>query len=99
MKFGKIKQISFVGKETICIGSGCHMLFINITTGEEALYHADNKSVGEGVRTFSGHKTLSVFAFAEKCRFPRVFIMTCPNFARVCLLSKEKIKYILLSIN
>lgn len=65
------------------------MLFTNMTTGEESLYHADSKSVGEGIGAFVGHKTLYVFAFAEKCRYPQVFVMTYPGFAVICKLGKN----------
>ncbi|RZB40349.1 hypothetical protein BDFB_006651, partial [Asbolus verrucosus] len=85
-KIGQIPcSLNFVGKETLIFGTGCHLVFITLSSGEELIYTANNQKVGDGIQCFTGHKTQNVFAFAEKRTNPTVFVMTYPNFEEIHL--------------
>ncbi|XP_044262211.1 cilia- and flagella-associated protein 43 [Tribolium madens] len=82
-KIGEIKDLSFIGKEVVFYGTGCHLIFINLSTSEELLYTANNAKVGDGIQCFNGHRTSPVFAFAEKKTNPTLFIKSYPNFDEI----------------
>ncbi|KAF5280666.1 hypothetical protein FQA39_LY05314 [Lamprigera yunnana] len=88
VKFGKMKRITFIGRDYICIGNGCYLKFFNIFTKQQILYNANNKEVGEGVGPFTGHRTLSIFASADRCRFPIIRIQKIPSLTEVFKLDK-----------
>lgn len=83
VKFGEIRKPILVGKEVLCYGDSCFLVFINLITGQEQLYRANNKKMGDGIQCVAGHKSFSVFAFAEKCLSPRIFILMYPDFNSV----------------
>lgn len=88
---GRIPKISFVGKEAVCYGGGCFIQFCNLISSEEHLYAANTREQGEGVRCYIGHRVLPIFAFAETCANPNVYVHTYPDFVRICTLSGTKI--------
>lgn len=61
-------------------------MFYNLTTQEELTYTANNAKSGDGVATIAGHRTLNIFAFAEKRTNPSIFIKTYPNFEELFVL-------------
>jgi hypothetical protein len=75
--------VSFVGKEVLVYGTGCHLIFVNLSTTEELIYTANNARTGDGIQCFVGHRTQSIFAFAEKRTNPTVFVKTYPNFEEI----------------
>ncbi|KAI4459081.1 hypothetical protein MML48_6g00013951 [Holotrichia oblita] len=81
VKFGTIKNIAFVGRETICVGDGCHLVFYNLNTKTEKIYTAGNDTDGMGVSCIAGHRTYSIclnnkvnsdykLEMVIKCEFP-----------------------------
>ncbi|GJQ81907.1 hypothetical protein Trydic_g3740, partial [Trypoxylus dichotomus] len=80
VKFGNIRNISFVGRETICVGDGCHLVFYNLNSKTEVIYTAGCDTTGMGVSCIAGHRTFPVFAFAEKSQTASIFVLTCPEF-------------------
>lgn len=86
VKFGIIKFVNAVGKDILVVGSDMYMLFYNLHSHDEVLYRANNPEVGEGVHRLTGHKTFSVFAFAESKIKPRIFIKTFPEFRNISIL-------------
>lgn len=82
----------FVGKDVICIGSGYHLVFINLVTEREVIYTANNSNsqkTGDGIKYFAGHRSLSIFAFAENCYNPNVYVHSYPEFGQIAVLESN----------
>lgn len=85
---GQIHNATLVGKEILCYGIGCHIQFINMTTGEKQLYKANFHSEnGEGVKLLTGHRTFNFFAFTESCPYPDINIVNYQDFNTYTTLS------------
>ncbi|KOB77919.1 putative Retiin [Operophtera brumata] len=56
-----------------------YITFYNLKHNFEIVYTANNEKAGDGVDAIAGHKS-NLFAFAEKTRAGRIFIVTFPAF-------------------
>ncbi|EDS39049.1 conserved hypothetical protein [Culex quinquefasciatus] len=61
------------------MGTGCHILLVNVNTQVESFYRATDRASGEGVSCLNGHKSFNIYAFAESCPQPRIFIVAYPD--------------------
>uniref|UniRef100_A0A1Q3G5D0 Cilia- and flagella-associated protein 43 n=1 Tax=Culex tarsalis TaxID=7177 RepID=A0A1Q3G5D0_CULTA len=61
------------------MGTGSHILLVNVNTREESFYRATDRASGEGVSCLNGHKSFNIYAFAESCPRPRIFIVAYPE--------------------
>ncbi|KAJ2953970.1 hypothetical protein O0L34_g1612 [Tuta absoluta] len=75
----RVDQVTFIGKEVLAVAHDLYIIFLNMRTGLELVYTADGPKRGDGVDTLAGHRT-NMFAFTEKVKHGRIFIMTYPNF-------------------
>lgn len=91
-KIGTITHLSFIGKEAIILGAGCHLGFLNLTTGEEHTYTVNNKDSGDGISCLTGHRTQSVFTFIENGPNPSIFIKLYPSFEPVHALKDDNVR-------
>lgn len=84
-RFGEIKEVSYLGKDILCIyGGGCHLKFINTNTFKQLLFTANVPSkYGDGIKTVGCHRTIYLFAYAENCEYADLFIRTYPDFRLV----------------
>ncbi|XP_011301406.1 cilia- and flagella-associated protein 43 [Fopius arisanus] len=83
VKFGEIKTIAFLGKDTVAIASGLHVIFINLNTKEERVEKFDSKERGEGARCLAGHPVVPMFAISERRANPKVRVYTYPSINKV----------------
>lgn len=85
IKFGDVDSIFFLGKDTVIMGFGNHLVFVDTSKPdkEDVIYHAVSDIRGDGVDCICAHRCLSCFAFSEKCRYPRIFIFTYPAFESI----------------
>ncbi|XP_053698844.1 cilia- and flagella-associated protein 43 [Sabethes cyaneus] len=79
IKVNDFHSACFVSNEALAVGMSSHILLWNLTTKTESYYRAVDKTSGEGVSCLTGHKSFSIYAFAEKCISPRIFINDYPN--------------------
>nr|CAD7414709.1 unnamed protein product [Timema poppensis] len=86
IKFGKITDITFVGKETLAIINECHILLYDIGLKKNFIYYANCEEHGDGVQCLAGHRTMPMFAFAEKCYNPRILLFSYPDFTPISIL-------------
>lgn len=78
--------VSFIGKDVLIIGHGSAIHCINIKDGTEHTFRV-TRPLADGVSHVNGHPTMPMFAFGEQSNSARVFIMTYPDFRKVCVLS------------
>ncbi|XP_034245363.1 cilia- and flagella-associated protein 43 isoform X2 [Thrips palmi] len=78
-KLGNIKEFTTVGKDTVAVGCGCHILFYSLDGNLESVYIANSKQRGDGVQCVTGHRTAPIFALAEKCINPRILVFSHPT--------------------
>ncbi|XP_015109804.1 cilia- and flagella-associated protein 43 [Diachasma alloeum] len=83
VKFGDIRTIAFMGKETIAMASGLHIIFINLNTKEERVEKFDSKERGEGACCLAGHPVVPMFAISERRANPKVRVYTYPSVNKV----------------
>lgn len=86
VKFGDLNKVIFIGKVAVGYGKGCYMMFIDLETHKRQLYRANSRENGEGVRCYTGHQMLPLFAFAESCPNPNIYVYTYPEFNSICVL-------------
>lgn len=89
---GAVGSVQFIGKEAIFLGSGCHLYFLDLKTKKTSFYIANNARLGDGIKIYTGHRSLNFFAFAESCGNPKIYILTYPEFEIISILeggSKE----------
>lgn len=79
IKARDVHTACFIGREALAVGMGSHILLMNVISKQETFYRATDRSNGEGVSCLAGHKTFSIFAFAEACVLPRIFIVAYPD--------------------
>ncbi|KAI5636031.1 cilia- and flagella-associated protein 43 [Phthorimaea operculella] len=75
----RVDQVTFIGKEVVAVAHDLYIVFMNVRTGLELVYTADGPERGDGVDALAGHRT-NMFAFTEKVKHGRIFIMNYPNF-------------------
>ncbi|XP_017769333.1 PREDICTED: cilia- and flagella-associated protein 43 [Nicrophorus vespilloides] len=80
VKLGKVRHLYFIGKEICCFYGGCHILFVHVVSGQQRLLRVNDSEIGEGVRCFAGHRSLPFFAYAEKCKKPKIKVLSYPEF-------------------
>ena len=92
IKFGKVDSISFLGKDTIILGFGNYVVFVDTLKPDkkEVIYQATNDIRGDGVQCLCTHRCLPCFAFAEKSRYPRILINTYPTFETIKIIEGTK---------
>ncbi|XP_055586101.1 cilia- and flagella-associated protein 43 isoform X2 [Uranotaenia lowii] len=56
----------------------CHILLYNIGSSAESFYRATDESSGRGVSCLTGHRNFSIYAFAESCTLPKIFVVAYP---------------------
>lgn len=77
--------MSFIGKDVIAIGHGSAILCIDLNVGTEHTFRV-TKPFAEGVSGVCGHAVMPMFAFSEQCNWSKMFVMTYPDFKKVCQL-------------
>lgn len=89
MKFGNLNKVVFVGKEVVIYGQGCYLVFINVETGKTEIFVANSSENGLGIRCYTGHRNIPIFAYAESDCNPNIYIYTYPEFNRICKLAGD----------
>ncbi|XP_065080968.1 cilia- and flagella-associated protein 43 [Ochlerotatus camptorhynchus] len=89
LKARDVRSACFVGKEALAVGMGSHILLMNVISKQETFYRATDRTSGEGVSCLAGHKSFSIFAFAECCVCPRIFIVAYPDNSVLFLLEGD----------
>uniref|UniRef100_T1IMG4 Cilia- and flagella-associated protein 43 n=1 Tax=Strigamia maritima TaxID=126957 RepID=T1IMG4_STRMM len=76
--------VQFITNDTICCVCGNHVVFVQIDTNQ-----TENilTSPGLGIVEFTANRLDSVFAFAEICVNPRIFIYNYPSLKTMCELT------------
>lgn len=63
------------------------MVFINLETQDTHVYTANSNENGSGVRCYTGHRIIPLFAFAESDCNPNIYVYTYPEYNRICKLA------------
>ncbi|XP_045762640.1 cilia- and flagella-associated protein 43 isoform X2 [Maniola jurtina] len=71
--------MTFVGRDVLAIAHDIYIIFLHLKTKTELVYVANGEKTGDGVDVIAGHKS-TFFAFAEKTKNPRIFIVNYPSF-------------------
>ncbi|XP_061707746.1 LOW QUALITY PROTEIN: cilia- and flagella-associated protein 43 [Cydia pomonella] len=74
----RLDAMAFIGPDVLAVAHDVYILFLDFKHNTEMVYVANNKTVGDGVDVIAGHRS-TMFAFAEKVRNPRIFILTFPS--------------------
>lgn len=98
MKVPSGSKLTFVGREVVCVGTECHLIFYNLVTGHQHIYAASEQAFGDGVQCYTGHRLLPVLGFAEKCLNPRIIIIKYPEL-NILRTLKGKYKFVCLIAN
>ncbi|XP_059058121.1 cilia- and flagella-associated protein 43 [Achroia grisella] len=69
----------FIGRDVVAVAHDIYIIFFNFKTNSELVYVANNHKSGDGVDVIAGHKS-QMFAFTEKTKNARIFIVTYPSF-------------------
>lgn len=91
IKINDVHNACFVGNDAIAFNLGSHILFTSLSTSAETFYRADLAN-GDGVACLAGHKSFSIFAFAENCWNARIFIVSYPEFRRISILESKLLR-------
>ncbi|XP_047366937.1 cilia- and flagella-associated protein 43-like isoform X2 [Vespa velutina] len=83
IKFGKIRDFVFVGKDILATASGLHVRFIDVNTKEKRIELFDDDNRGSGVSNLSGHTTIPMFSVADKESNPTIRIFTYPRIHKI----------------
>ncbi|KAM3957531.1 cilia- and flagella-associated protein 43 [Aphomia sociella] len=75
----RLDFMTFVGRDVFAVAHDIYITFFNFKTNSELVYVANNRKYGDGVDVIAGHKS-QLFAFAEKTKNARIFIVTYPSF-------------------
>ncbi|XP_060535582.1 cilia- and flagella-associated protein 43 [Cylas formicarius] len=87
-KIGIIKEVCFMGRDIVLFSAGCFIQFIEINTGLENHLTVNNRGAnGDGVTCVRGHPTLRLFAYAESCQTPNLYVTSYPDFQVVAKFS------------
>ncbi|XP_035446277.2 cilia- and flagella-associated protein 43 [Spodoptera frugiperda] len=78
----RLDLMTFIGKEVFVVAHDIYIIIFNYKTNTEMVYVANNQERGDGVDVLGGHRSY-MFAFAEKVRYPRVFIIAYPSLSVV----------------
>ncbi|XP_022821097.1 cilia- and flagella-associated protein 43 isoform X2 [Spodoptera litura] len=74
--------MTFIGKDVFVVAHDIYIILFNYKTNTEMIYVANNQEKGDGVDVLGGHRSY-MFAFAEKVRYPRIFIISYPSLTTV----------------
>lgn len=84
VRYGVLKNVSFMCKDIICYGTGCHIQFFNLLTHDTRIFTANFPSVnGDGISVVEGHRTAYTFAYAEYCKDAALFVKDFPDFETI----------------
>ncbi|XP_052758643.1 cilia- and flagella-associated protein 43 [Galleria mellonella] len=75
----RLDFMTFVGRDVLAVAHDIYIIFFNFKTQSELVYVANNHKSGDGVDVIAGHKS-QMFAFAEKTKNARIFIVMYPSF-------------------
>ncbi|XP_030024874.2 LOW QUALITY PROTEIN: cilia- and flagella-associated protein 43 [Manduca sexta] len=75
----RLDFMTFIGKDVLAVAHDIYIVFLNLKTHVEHVYVANDVTRGDGVDVVAGHRT-NLFAFAEKVKNARIFIVTYPSF-------------------
>nr|XP_026489284.1 cilia- and flagella-associated protein 43 [Vanessa tameamea] len=75
----KLNSMTFVGRDVIAVAHDIYIIFFNLKMNTELVYVANEKNKGDGVDVVTGHRS-HLFAFAEKTKNPRIFVVNYPVF-------------------
>ncbi|CAK1544292.1 unnamed protein product [Leptosia nina] len=75
----RLDSVTFIGHDLFAVAYDVYIILFNMKTGSESVYVANSPEKGDGVDVVAGHRSL-VFAFAEKVRNPRIFVVQYPSF-------------------
>ncbi|XP_072937186.1 cilia- and flagella-associated protein 43 [Epargyreus clarus] len=75
----RLDFMTFVGKEILAVAHDIYIIFLNFKTNTELVYVANDEKKGDGVDVIAGHRT-HLFAFAEKTKHARIFVVNYPTF-------------------
>ncbi|XP_026314453.1 uncharacterized protein LOC113226139 [Hyposmocoma kahamanoa] len=78
----RLDSMAFVGRDVLAVAHDIYIMFINMKTNTELVYVANSQKTGDGVDVIAGHRSF-MFAFAEKVKHPRIFIMSYPTFTNL----------------
>lgn len=79
----KLEDIVWMTKDVLAWCSGIFIVFFNIDHRKYQFHWCWNHDTGEGARCLSTHKSLSVFAFAEKIIHPRILVFSYPTMTKI----------------
>ncbi|XP_076260442.1 cilia- and flagella-associated protein 43 [Rhynchophorus ferrugineus] len=80
-----------MGKSILLYSRGCFIEFIDLSTGERHQMMSNNHwKDGDGIKCVTGHCNLFIFAYAELCQEPFIFVRSYPEFHVVAKLSGPK---------
>ncbi|CAH2104151.1 unnamed protein product [Euphydryas editha] len=74
-----LDSLTFLGRDVVAVAHDIYIIFLNLRTNSELVYVANNKQKGDGIDVITGHRS-HLFAFAEKTKHPRIFIVNYPTF-------------------
>ncbi|XP_063839053.1 uncharacterized protein LOC135088095 [Ostrinia nubilalis] len=75
----RVDFVTFMGKDVFIIAHDIYIVFFNLKTHSELVYVANSQKNGDGVDVVAGHRS-NTFAFAEKVKHGRIFIVNYPAF-------------------
>ncbi|KAF9412260.1 hypothetical protein HW555_009203 [Spodoptera exigua] len=89
----RLNQMTFIGKDVFAVAHDIYIILFNYKTNTETVYVANNQKRGDGVDVLAGHRSY-MFAFAEKVRYARIFIISYPSLTVVAeIKDPEVIRY------
>ncbi|XP_047515252.1 cilia- and flagella-associated protein 43 [Pieris napi] len=87
----RLDFMTFIGHEVFAVAHDVYIIFLNMKTSSEFVYVANNTEHGDGVDVIAGHRS-HVFAFAEKAKNPRIFVLQYPSFHILAELADPDVK-------
>ncbi|XP_043526781.1 cilia- and flagella-associated protein 43-like [Frieseomelitta varia] len=79
----KLEDIVWITKDVLAWCSGVFIVFFGIDHGDYRFHWCWNHHTGDGARCLSAHKSLAVFAFAEKVIQPRILVFSYPTMTKI----------------
>ncbi|XP_052747310.1 cilia- and flagella-associated protein 43 isoform X2 [Bicyclus anynana] len=76
----RVDFMTFVGRDVLAVAHDIYIIFLHLKQETELVYVANSKQTGDGVDVISGHKS-HFFAFTEKTKNPRIFVVSYPSFS------------------
>ncbi|XP_058814019.1 cilia- and flagella-associated protein 43 isoform X2 [Topomyia yanbarensis] len=97
-KVRDIRAACFVADVALAVAMDSHILLVNLSTKIETFYRAVDKTNGDGVSCIAGHRTFSIFGFAENCAKPRIFLIGYPENSILYVLEGDEHTFSYISI-